>query len=180
MSEEKPPVVFISYCWKKIDPQHPQRGVDEVHKQRVKWLADKLIENGVDVLLDQYDLDRGDDSYHFMERLAHKDVNYVLMVCEPQYKAAFEARRGGVGTEAFMMTPPLFQELLEPTPKKKFIPLLFERESVAFESRPAPVAGKMYVDFTRGDEAGLLDLLKYIFDASRPKKPSLGKRPVFE
>ena len=42
----KTPTVFISYSWD-----------DEFHKGWVRELADKLIENGIDVYLDQYDLE---------------------------------------------------------------------------------------------------------------------------
>ena len=50
--EEKIPKAFISYSHDSSD-----------HKRWVAVLATKLRENGVDVILDQWDLSLGDDLY---------------------------------------------------------------------------------------------------------------------
>ena len=63
------PKVFISYSH---DSQE--------HKKWVLDLATRLRNNGVDAIIDQWELRPGDDLPHFMEtHLA--DSDYVVMVC---------------------------------------------------------------------------------------------------
>ena len=63
------PTVFISYSH-----ESPK------HKQWVGKLASALVENGVEVTLDQWDLHLGEDITLFMERgLARADR--VLLIC---------------------------------------------------------------------------------------------------
>lgn len=51
------PKVFISYSWE-----------DEAHKEWVKSLADRLLSDGIEATVDQYDLTLGDRLPHFMEQ----------------------------------------------------------------------------------------------------------------
>ena len=51
------PTVFFSYAW-----------TDEEFRNRVIELAKRLIENGVNVLLDVWDLPDGGDSFQYMEK----------------------------------------------------------------------------------------------------------------
>lgn len=77
----KTPTVFISYSWD-----------DEFHKGWVRELADKLIENGIDVYLDQYDLEFGDRLPEFMERKI-TNSDFVLIVCTENYKMKSDNRK---------------------------------------------------------------------------------------
>lgn len=52
------PKVFISYSW------HP-----EENKVRVQRLAERLMGDGVNVILDVWDLKNGQDKYVFMEQM---------------------------------------------------------------------------------------------------------------
>ena len=49
--------VFISYAWE-----------NEEHREWVKALADRLLSDGIDAVLDQYDLELGDRLPQFMEQ----------------------------------------------------------------------------------------------------------------
>ena len=49
-----PPKVFISYSWST--PKHQQKVI--------QW-AERLISDGVDVVLDVFDLKEGHDKFHF-------------------------------------------------------------------------------------------------------------------
>ena len=51
------PKVFISYSWSSQE-----------HQILVKSWAEQLIADGVEVILDIYDLKEGNDKYAFMER----------------------------------------------------------------------------------------------------------------
>src|SRR5690554_7053141 len=102
--------VFVSYSWDS-----------EEHKQWVKSLTDKLIQDGVDASLDQYDLTLGDRLPHFMEqRIA--ESNHVLIICTPKYKIKSDQRAGGVGYEGHIISG----ELLSSRNERKFIPVIRE------------------------------------------------------
>ena len=64
----EPPKVFASYSHDSDD-----------HKQWVLKLCTKLVENGVDVMLDQWDIRLGTDQALFMEKLGAADR--VLVIC---------------------------------------------------------------------------------------------------
>jgi hypothetical protein len=53
----------------------------------------------VNVTLDQWDLQPGDQLPAFMERSV-RDNDYVIIVCTPTYADRSNRRRGGVGTKA--------------------------------------------------------------------------------
>ncbi len=90
------PTVFVSYSWD-----------NEQHKRWVRNLADKLIENGIQVILDQNDLVLGDPLTHFMEQ-SIVESDYVLLICTPQYKQKADARKGGVGYEESIISSDVF------------------------------------------------------------------------
>lgn len=79
------PRVFISYSH---DSQE--------HKIWVADIARKLIENGIDVILDQWDLRLGDDVPKFMEK-AVREAQRVLMVCTEPFVYKANEGKGGVG-----------------------------------------------------------------------------------
>ena len=61
----KNPKVFISYSWSSSD-----------HEKWVLNLAEKLRGDGIDVILDKWDLGVGHDKYAFMERMVtDKDIS---------------------------------------------------------------------------------------------------------
>lgn len=68
------PKVFISYSWENKE-----------NKEWARELADKLLENGIDAYIDQYDLSLGDRLPQFMEQQI-SDSDYVLIICTPEYK----------------------------------------------------------------------------------------------
>jgi nucleotide-binding universal stress UspA family protein len=68
------PKAFVSYSWE----------TDE-HRDWVRELAARLRGDGVDVTLDRWELQPGDQLPTFMER-AVRENDYVLIVCTPHYK----------------------------------------------------------------------------------------------
>ena len=84
--------VFISYSWAVQD--------------RVVELAERLVANGVDVVLDVWDLMPGHDKYAFMEQSVNdQTVNKVLIICDKTYTEKADARQGGVGDETVIISP---------------------------------------------------------------------------
>lgn len=64
------PKVFISYSWSSSG-----------HQEFVRGLADRLISDGVNVVLDQYDLKEGQDKIPFMEKMVvDETITHVLLL----------------------------------------------------------------------------------------------------
>jgi hypothetical protein len=108
VDETRSPRVFISYSWDS-----------EEHKEWVQSFAARLRQDGVDVVLDEWHLDLGENRFHFMERSV-VSAEFILLVCTPQYAEKANDREGGVGYESNIIT----SQIAERTDKKKFIPLL--------------------------------------------------------
>ena len=84
------PKAFISYSW-----------CSEEHIQWIIDIAERLVENGIDVILDQWDLKEGHDRYDFMEKMV-KDptVSKVLMFSDKKYKEKADAKESFAGRES--------------------------------------------------------------------------------
>ena len=94
----EPPKVFASYS----------HDSDE-HKQWILNLCTKLRKNGVDMLLDQWDIRLGTDQTLFMEKLSTADR--VLVICTDTYVKKADNREGGVGYEGIIITADIAADL---------------------------------------------------------------------
>jgi len=89
------PKVFISYSWTSTD--------------RVIELAQRLMQDGVEVVLDKWKLKEGQDKYLFMEQCVTDDsINKVLMVCDKTYAEKANKRKGGVGDETMIISTEVY------------------------------------------------------------------------
>ena len=86
------PKVFISYSHDSPE-----------HRRWVSELGTKLRRNGVDAILDQWDLRPGDDFTQFMEH-GIRDFDRVLVICTDSYVKKANDREGGVGYEVQIVT----------------------------------------------------------------------------
>ena len=152
------PSVFISYSWG-----------NQKHQNWVKKFAARLRSDGVEAVLDQWELVPGDQLTHFMER-AIADNQYVLIICTPTYKRKSEAREGGVGYEDSIMTA----EVMTTNNHRKFIPIL--RTGSPKESVPSWLSGKIYIDLSGSPylESSYDELLDTIL-GKRAKAPEVKK-----
>ena len=83
-SSREHPKVFISYSW--------------AVKDKVLDLADQLIKDGIQAIIDEYDLKPGNDKYAFMEQqVSDKSIKNVLIICDKTYTEKADHREGGVG-----------------------------------------------------------------------------------
>ena len=158
----EPPKVFASYS----------HDSDE-HKEWVLKLCTKLRENGVDVILDQWDLGAGDDKTLFMEN-GVRDSDRVLVICTDTYVRKANAGEGGVGYERLIVTAQLAQDL----GTNKFIPII--RQSSADEKTPSFLATRVYIDFTDDNnfDEKFNELLHEIHEVPITQKPPLGINPL--
>ena len=154
------PRVFISYSWD-----------DDPHKDWVKVFATRLRSDGVDVTLDQWHLQPGDQLPAFMEG-AVRENDYVLIVCTPTYADRSNRRVGGVGYEGDIMTGEVFTSRNE----RKFIPV-WRRGAQWNVAAPSWLLAKYRIDL-RGDpfsEQQYQDLL-ITLHGMRPVAPPIGPR----
>src|SRR5260370_41087204 len=93
------PRVFVSYS-------HDS----PAHKQWVASLASRLRASGIDALLDQWDLNLGDDVTQFMEA-GGSSSDRVLVVCTDEYVRKADAGKGGVGYGRLIVTVELVHNI---------------------------------------------------------------------
>lgn len=154
------PKAFISYSH---DSQE--------HKKWVLDLATRLRNNGVDAILDQWDLKAGDDLPHFMERgLASADR--VLMVCSEKYVDKANSGAGGVGYEKMIVTA----DLLKTIDSNKVIPLIRQNGGHAV---PTFLRTKLFLDFSHPDqfEFSFDELIRTLHNAPLFEKPAISNNP---
>lgn len=159
MSEN--PKVFISYSHDSPE-----------HKQWVSELAAQLRRNGIDAILDQWDIGLGDDITRFMER-GIVEADRVLVVCTVKYVSKANAEEGGVGYERMIVNAELIQNL----GTDKFIPII--RQASGKEKTPNFLGTRVYADFTSDTQFDVEceKLILELHEMPILEKPSLGKKP---
>ncbi len=157
----EPPKVFISYSHDTSE-----------HKQWVSELGAKLRYNGVDAILDQWDLGLGDDPTRFMET-GVRDSDRVLVICTDSYVRKANAGEGGVGYERLIVTAQLVQDL----GTNKFIPII--RQLSGEERIPTYLGARIHINFTDANQFDekFDELLHELHQVPIMQKPPLGKNP---
>jgi hypothetical protein len=158
------PKVFISYSWD-----------NEEHKEWVLNLADRLCDDGIDVILDRYYLKPGKNLPHFVETSISKSER-IIIVFTPNYKLKADKRDGGVGYEYSIMNAELYNTQ---TANEKVIPVL--REGSIIESIPAFMRQFIHIDIRNNDnfETSYVDLLREILNEPAIQKPKIGLKRTF-
>lgn len=155
------PTAFISYSH---DSQQ--------HKLWVLELATRLRNNGVDAVLDQWDLGPGGDLPHFMEQSIVK-ADRILMICTDRYVEKANRGAGGVGYEKMIVTA----DLLRRIDSNRVIPVVRQAGSCQL---PTFLSSKLYIDLSSTDqfETGFDQLLRELLGAPLFHKPVLGAAPT--
>lgn len=153
--------MFISYSWE-----------EDAHQEWARSLADKLLWDGIDVRIDQYDTTHGDRLPQFMEQEITAS-DYVLIICTPIYKEKADNRKSGVGYEGHIISA----ELLSKNNERKFIPIL--KKGDFSNAVPTFLSGKMAADFSsdQNEKKHYCSLLETLYGVV--KKPAVGKTPSF-
>ncbi|WP_440799599.1 toll/interleukin-1 receptor domain-containing protein [Serratia marcescens] len=154
------PKAFVSYSH---DSQE--------HKKWVLELATRLRNNGVDAILDQWDLKPGDDLPHFMEK-GLISADRVLMICTDNYVEKANLGAGGVGYEKMIVTA----DLLKTIDSNKIIPLIRQRGG---HSVPNFLRSKLFLDFSLEDEFEFSfdELVRTLHNAPLYEKPIVANNP---
>ena len=158
------PKAFISYSWSS--PKH---------EEFVLQLAERLMSDGVRVLLDKWDLKEGHDKYVFMEQMVtDSNASKVLIISDKKYAEKADSRKGGVGTESQIISDKVYSKVKQ----EKFIPIVTEYDDSS-PCIPAFLKSRIYIDFS--EEERFHDeyekLLRNIYDRPLNVKPAIGKAP---
>ncbi len=154
------PKIFFSYSHDDLK-----------HKKWVLDLATRARNNGINSILDQWELTPGDDLPHFMEtNLASSD--YILMICTDRYVQKANAGKGGVGYEKMIIT----SNLLNSIDENKIIPII--RQKGTFNV-PTFLKTKLFINFSKDDEFEFSydELVRTIHNSPLFEKPEIGNNP---
>lgn len=164
MQKKEHPKAFISYSW--------------TSEKFALSLAERLRNDGVDAIIDKWDLKIGNDKHAFMESMVvDETIDYVLMLCDKTYKEKADSRRGGVGEEAQIISSEVYGKVKQ----SKFIPVIVEKDVDGKEYTPVYLKSLIYVDLSEDShfEEHYEELLRMIYEEPLYKKPELGKKPVW-
>lgn len=157
------PKVFISYSHDSLE-----------HKKWVNELGTRLRNNGIDAILDQWELQPGDDLPHFMETHL-ENADRILMICTDIYVLKANKGQGGVGYEKMIITSNLIKNI----DANKVIPII--RQS-GTSNIPTFLKTKLYINFSKNDdyEYGFDELIRSIHQSPLLKKPEIGNNPFVD
>jgi len=161
------PKIFISYSWKS----------SEFQKEIVSW-ADRLLHDGIDVIIDVYDLKEGDDKYVFMEQMVNDDsVTHVLVICDSSYTKKANKRESGVGTESQIISKNVYEKVKQ----SKFIPIITEYDKDGKPYIPTFMESRIWIDFSGIERVNQNweQLVRLIYNKPIMIKPEKGKRPQY-
>ncbi|HXD92124.1 MAG TPA: toll/interleukin-1 receptor domain-containing protein [Bacteroidia bacterium] len=161
MTTTTEPMVFISYS----------HDSDE-HKNWVLQLATRLRSNGVNVILDRWNLKLGSDLASFMEKGLSKS-HRVICVCSENYIKKANDGKGGAGYEKQIMTA----EFINDQNTNWVIPLIVNNSNS--KKTPTFLGGRMYISFEEPNlyETKYVELLRDILDEPILPIPPIGKNP---
>jgi len=161
------PKAFISYSWSS-----------QSHRDLIRSYSERLIQDGVDVILDQWSLSEGQDKYAFMEKaVTDSSVTHVLIFSDRQYAQKADERKAGVGTESQLIS----KEVYNKVDQKKFIPIVCERDENGEPYIPAYLKSRIAMDFSTLEAANRNweQLIRVLFGKPLYEKPELGTPPSF-
>lgn len=159
------PRVFISYS-------------QSDHKEMVLDIVDRLRNDGVDAIVDEYDLELGHDVNLFMERtVSDPEMAKVLLMCDKSYTEKANARKGGAGKEAIIIS----EEVYNRSAPGKFIPVILEKDESRNPYRPTFIKGAIYCDLSDDlvFEANYEKLIRDIYGRPLRRKPKIGHPPEY-
>ncbi len=164
---DKPPKAFVSYSWSSPG-----------HCDRIRSYAERLVGDGVDIILDQWHLSEGQDKYAFMERMvSDESVTHVLIFSDQEYATKADGRKAGVGTETQIIS----KEIYDKTDQNKFIPIVCERQEDNEPCLPVFLKSRIMIDFSSPESTNehWEKLLRALYGKPIHTKPSLGKPPSY-
>ena len=161
------PKLFISYCWSNTE-----------HEEWVLRLGTELRENGVDVILDKWNLKEGNDANAFMEKMVtDKKIKKVILVINDEYSEKANKRSGGVGAETQIISAEVYGSVEQ----NKFVPVIANRDHKGNVKLPVFCKSLIYIDLSDKNlyKKNFKQLLHWVHDKSLNVKPEIGSKPAF-
>lgn len=158
-----PPKVFISYSHNVQSPDY---------KDRILTLANRLLEDGIDCNIDQYEESPPEGWQRWM--LNQVEVaNFVLIACSEEYDCRFRGNETyGKGKGATWEGGVIIQELYDAQGQNsKFIPITIDLEDANFIPSPLRSA----TNYRLQNDDGYEFLYRRLTSQPRNRKPQLGK-----
>lgn len=158
---DRPPRVFISYS--QDSP---------AHCKRVLGLANRLVGDGLDCIIDQYEPHPKEPWPRWMDRQI-EEADFVVVVCTETYlrRASGRANRD-TGRGATFESVLIIQDLYDTGMwNEKFIPVLLDEAPVEYV--PKPLRG--YTHYRADAERGYEDLYRHLTRQPRVVKPPAGR-----
>lgn len=164
-SIEKSPIVFISYCQQNKE-----------FSDSVLSFSNKLIDEGIDVILDQYIQSPPEGWPRWMEKNID-EADFVIMICTEEYNNRVMGKtKAGVGRGVKWEGNLIYQHFYNgDSLNTRFIPVVFCEEDI--KNIPRPIQGSSHYNVNNSDE---FDALYWRLRGINPReKPRLGKlRPL--
>jgi len=161
------PKVFISYSWSS-----------PTHQELVKSWADRLLEDGIDVVLDIYDLKEGHNKFVFMESMVlDETISHVLVICDRVYSQKADAKISGVGTESQIISKQVYEKVNQ----TKFIPIICEYDEAGQAYTPLFISSAIYINFSSPEAVNenWETLVRLLHGKPLHRKPAIGKPPSY-
>ena len=136
------------------------------------------MNDGVDVVLDIWDLKEGDDKYAFMEKMVtDESVTHVLVFSDSEYAAKADARKAGVGTESQIIS----REVYSKVQQSKFLPVVCEFDDSDEPFLPTFLKSRIWINFSSSEAANenWEQLIRVLYGKPAYAKPSLGQAPTY-
>ncbi|MBR2944607.1 MAG: TIR domain-containing protein [Clostridia bacterium] len=159
------PKVFISYAWGT-----------ENYQQKVMAFATSLVGDGIDVVLDKWNLEEGNDTYAFMEKcVTDESITNVLILLDPIYAKKANERSGGVGTETQIISAEVYGKVNQ----DKFLPVVFEKSEAGEICKPVYLKNLLHFDLSEYEKYNeeYQRLVKRLYGVEIYNKPNLGQKP---
>ncbi|MDX8514111.1 SEFIR domain-containing protein [Mesorhizobium captivum] len=162
-----PPKAFISYSW-----------TNQTHQKTVLEWGERLLGDGVDIVIDQFDLREGQDKFAFMEKMvADSSVTHVLVICDKAYSEKADQRKSGVGTESQIISREVYSKI----DQNKFIPIVCEFADDGEPFLPTFMKSRIWIDFSSAEAVNenWERLVRLLFGKPANQKPRLGNAPAY-
>lgn len=140
------PCLYFSYSW-----VHPQ------HARWIECVANELLANGFDVILDRRNVSEGHDAIAFMETMiADPNVSKVALVCDE--------------TQA---TKPVEKNDCAPGEHGKFVAVISAKDADGKKFPTTNHTSRIYIDMSESEKFGenFDKLLRWVFDRPSPDMP---------
>lgn len=161
------PKIFISYSWST-----------PAHIENVQSWTDRLIADGIETIIDVYDLKEGHDKFVFMEGMVtDQSITHVLVICDKEYAHKADQRKAGVGTESQIISKEVYGKVKQ----SKFIPIVCEFADNGEPYLPTFLGSRIWINFSTPENVNKNweRLVRLLYGKPALRKPDTGKAPSY-